>query len=366
LEALRHNARVARAQSGRELMAVVKANGYGHGAVTVARALDDLVAMFGVANFREGMELREAGIQTGVLLLGACLPEERTGVLKAGFHFGISSVEEAQAWDKRAGELGVEGHAHIVLDTGMGRMGFIELNWSAGTVATLVAMKHLVWEGIGSHLPSPDEDSGFTAAQIDRFGRGVAVAATGGMRPRWMDLANSAGLLGYPAAHRLCNLVRPGLMLYGVDPLTGTGLGDPAQERLRPALTWKARVVLVRELPSGHGVSYGRTHVTERPTLVATVACGYADGYPRQVSGKNASLLLHGRRCPLLGRVTMDQVMVDVGGLGGAVQPGDEAVLLGCQGEETISAAEVAAKAGTISWHVFTGIGARVARVAVD
>lgn len=367
LAALRHNAGVARTQSGLDLMAVVKANAYGHGAVTVARALQDQVAVFGVANLQEALELRSAGLDTPILLLGTCLAEEQEPALRAGFHVCVNSLAEARAWSELAGRLGTTTRGHVVLDTGMGRMGFIEPEWTEDTVRALVALPHISWEGLATHLPSPDEDAGFTRRQIELFHQSVQLAQVSGLQPRWVDLASSAGLLGYPSGHEFCNLVRPGLMLYGVDPLANTGLGDPYQEKLRLVLTWKTRVILVRELPEGHGISYGRSHVTGRPTRVATLACGYADGYPRQVSGKNASVLLHGQRCPLLGRVTMDQIMVDVTDLPAdqPVVPGDEVVLLGTQGGAKISAEEVADKAGTISWHVFTGITARVARVVV-
>lgn len=367
LDALRHNAGVARAQSGRELMAVVKANAYGHGAVTVARTLENQVAVYGVANLQEALELRASGLQTPILLLGTCLPQEEEAALRAGFHVCVNSLAEARDWNALAARLGTTARGHIVLDTGMGRMGFIEPEWNAETVEALMALPHIAWEGLATHLPSPDEDAAFTKAQIERFHRSVELAAAAGFKPRWVDLASSAGLLGYPEGHEFCNLVRPGLMLYGVDPLADTGLGDPRQEKLRPVLTWKTRVILVRDLPEGHGISYGRSLITRRATKVATLACGYADGYPRQVSGKNASVLLHGRRCPLLGRVTMDQIMVDVTDLPSdqLVVPGDEVVLLGAQGDARIMAEEVAAKAGTISWHVFTGITARVARVVV-
>jgi alanine racemase len=145
-------------------------------------------------------------------------------------------------------------------------------------------------------------------------------------------------------------------MLYGVPPLPRD------QPHLKTVMTWKTRIALVRELPAGHGISYGRTHILQRTTRVATLACGYADGYPRQVSGNGAQVLIHGRRCPILGRVTMDQIMVDVTDLPTPSRAGEEVVLVGAQGGEFISAAEVAQKAGTIAWHVFTGITARVER----
>lgn len=386
LGALRHNATIARQQSGSGVMAIVKANAYGHGAVAVARALSGIAAMFGVANLHEAEELRAGGIAEPILLLSACLPEEEEPALRQGFHVCVSTLEEAAALDAMAAKLGTKAHAHIIVDTGMGRMGFPEPSWNAETIGALSALRHIVWEGIASHLPSPDEDGEFTRAQISRFAQCVETARAAGLQPRWVHVANSAGLLGYAAQCGVCNLVRPGIMLYGVNPL-----GDEAEETekrrngdgetasspplrfsafprlggtfLQAVMTWKTRITLVRELPAGHGISYGRTEILKRGTKVATLACGYADGYPRQVSGKGADVLIHGTRCPLLGRVTMDQMMVDVTDLEKSAQVGDEVVLLGAQEGGCISAVEVAQKAGTIAWHVFTGITARVERV---
>lgn len=357
LGAVRHNADIARTHSGCEIMAIVKANAYGHGAVAVARALSGHATLFGVANLHEAEELRAGGIQEPVLLLSACLPEEEEPALKQGFHVCVSTLQEATALDSLASKLGTEAHVHVIVDTGMGRMGFPEASWDEPTIAALLALKHITWEGIASHLPSPDEDAAFTRAQIARFAACVETARNAGLQPRWVHTANSAGLLGYAEQHRVCHLVRPGLMLYGVSPL------PEHQPLLAPVLTWKTRITLIRELPAGHGISYGRTEILQRPTKVATLACGYADGYPRQVSGHGAHVLVHGRRCPLLGRVTMDQIMVDVTDLKTPAQVGDGAVLLGAEGNECIPATEVAEKAGTIPWHVFTGITARVERI---
>ena len=356
LGSLRHNAATARTHSGCEVMAIVKANAYGHGAVPVAHALMEDVAMFGVANVEEAKELREGGIALPILLLSACLPQEEEPALLQGFHICVSTCEEAVAIDALASKLGVKAHAHAVVDTGMGRMGFPEQAWDAACIGELVALRHIVWEGLASHLPSPDEDAAFTSAQIARFARCVDTAKAAGMQPRWIHTANSAGLLGYAEQRDVCNLVRPGLMLYGISPL------PEHQPLLHPVLTWKTRITLIRELPSGRGVTYGRTFVTSRQTRVATLACGYADGFPRQVSGNGAYVVIHGQRCPVLGRVTMDQMMVDVTDLAEAALVGDEVVLLGNQGTGSVNAVELARQAGTIAWHVFTGITARVAR----
>jgi alanine racemase len=239
----------------------------------------------------------------------------------------------------------------------MGRMGFTEVQWNESLFRSLLNLPHLQFEGLCSHLPSPDDDAAFTRQQIERFRQWVELARSSGIHPRWIHLSNSAGLLGFDETQGLCNLARPGLMLYGFSPLPSL------QSLLRPALTWKTKVTVVRELPAGHGVSYGRTYITSKPTRVATLACGYADGYPRQISGREASVLIHGKRCAILGRITMDQCMVDVTALGDKAQSGDEVVLMGSQEDETVNGFELAEKAGTIVWHVLTGIGARVTRV---
>jgi alanine racemase len=362
LSAIEHNARVASNISGNGLLAVVKANAYGHGAISVASALLNQTTMFGVANLEEARELRETGIQLPILLLGTCLPEEMEVAVRAGFHVGISSESEAALLNAIAKKTRGKATAHIFLDTGMGRMGFPVHLWNRNTISTLSGLTHIIWEGLASHLPAADGDAEateFTSRQIGIFRECVELARAAGLQPRYVHLSNSAGLLRFSETHDLCNLARPGLMLYGVSPLANGG------ENLRPALQWKTRVLLVRELPSGHGISYGRSFVTSRPTMVATLACGYADGFPRQVSGQGACVLIHGKRCPIMGRVTMDQLMVDVTDLPAPAQSGEVAVLLGTQGSECITASELAEKAATIPWHIFTGIGERVQRVCI-
>lgn len=359
LDAVVHNARLAKQLSGHAIMAVVKADAYGHGAVQVAHALAAEATLFGVANYREAEELRQSGISHPIMILGACLPTEEPAVLKAGFQIGINAVEQALRINDLAGSLGIKAHAHLLMDTGMGRLGFLENQWDRATIEQLAALPNIVWEGIASHLPVPDEDVAYTIDQMARFKQRVDVASGLGLTPFYVHIANSAGILGYQEYKAYSNLVRPGLLLYGISPL------PEQQELLRSTLTWKTRVAAVRELPPQHGVSYGRTFITTQPTRVATLSCGYADGYPRQVSCKGAYVLLQGVRCPLLGRVTMDQIMVDVSHLPQPAELGDEVVLAGWQGENEISPNELALLAGTIPWDIFTGIGKRVERVYV-
>jgi alanine racemase len=348
LGAMRRNLSVAREASGCQLMAVVKAGAYGHGLEDVARALsaEDIV-FFGVANVGEARRIRDAGVTTRIYLLGATWAEERDEIVARDWTPCISSLEEARHFDSLAAARGKTLRVHLAVDTGMGRGGFVA-DHLPETLSALAGMKHLEIEGLGSHLPSADEDEEFTNRQFAKF-RSIIGELGGPETFQWRHLANSAGLLGYDGD--LCNLARPGLMLYGVSPL-------PAyQQKLSTVMSLKSRVTLIRTLPAGHGVSYGRQFVTTRPTKVATVGVGYGDGYPRHVSGKSGDVWIRGRRFPILGRVTMDQTMVDVTD-SDDIAEGDEVEMFG----PNLPVQEIAEKAGVIVWEIFTGITPRVKR----
>ncbi len=370
LSALRHNVEVARARVGEEtaLMAVVKADAYGHGMVPVARelALGAGVRLFGVANVAEAATLQEelpAAImrEATISLLSPALPDEREEIVRRRLVPWLSTAAEAAEY-ARVAEREQKGEGpfevEIEVDTGMGRSGALERDFPKlrALVATLPALR---LRGVVTHLPVPDEETAFTREQLGRFVELLVADDSPPLANGRLHAQNSAGLLGYPLA-RPCNVVRPGLMLYGASPLADF------QKTLRPVLTLKTRVTLVRELPQGWGVSYGRTFIVPRPTRVATLAAGYGDGYPRHLSNTGAAVLIRGRRCPLLGRVTMDQVMADASALeaadGRVVEPGEEAVLLGRQKDEEISAGELATRSGTIPWEIFTGLTSRVTR----
>jgi alanine racemase len=358
LSALRHNASVARrlAGPGAGVMAIVKANAYGHGLRGVVQALRDLVAMYGVANVHEAQAVRDAlGPDTagapGIFILGTALPGERPEIVDGGFVPAISTLREAAAYSALG--HGKVVPVHVAIDTGMGRMGIAEEN-ALEVIREIASMPGLVIAGVATHLPVADEDEGYTGEQLGRF-EGLVTGIRGlGIDAPFVHSLNSAGIFRFPT--HAGALIRAGLMLYGSSPL------PDYQAELRPALTLKTRITLIRELPAGHGVSYGRTFVTERPMRVATLAIGYADGFHRTLSNRGADVLIHGLRCPLLGRVTMDQIMVDVSAVNDAVI-GDEAILIGSAGSHEIPAAELAAKAGTIPWEIFTSIGTRVERL---
>ena len=329
-------------------MAVVKAGAYGHGLEEIARALEaEDIEFFGVANVGEARRIAEAGVKTRIYLLGATWAAERPEIVARGWTPCISSLPEARQFDSLAAAAGVRLKVHLAVDTGMGRGGFVAEGLPE-ILRELEALPNLEVEGIGSHLPSADEDEDFTRAQFAKYAE-ILGSLGGPERFRWRHLSNSAGLLGY--GRECCNLARPGLMLYGISPLPGHPV------KLGNVMSLKSRVTLVRTLPAGHGVSYGRAFVTTRPTRVATVGIGYGDGYPRHLSGNGAEAFIRGRRFPLLGRVTMDQIMVDV--TDSEVEEGDEVELFG----KNIRVDEVAAKAGTIAWEILTGITPRVVRV---
>ncbi|BDS08588.1 alanine racemase [Oceaniferula spumae] len=351
LSHLRQNYAVSREKG--DIMAVLKAGAYGHGIANIASALEQLPAaeapvFLGVASVIEARRLAEAGIKTRIYLLGPTFPSEREEIVARRWTPCISSLAEARDFNRLVRENNAEPlPVHITVDTGMGRGGFLP-DALLEKIGELEDFEHLYFEGIGSHLPSADEDEEFTRTQFEVFE--VLLDKLDYDRFKFRHLANSAGLLGYQSAST--NLYRPGLMLYGISPL------PQFQDKLTPVLTLKSRVSLVRELPAGHGISYGRQTILEKDTLVATVGIGYGDGYPREISGNGASVFIRGKRCPLLGRVTMDQIMIDVSELPDC-ESGDEVELFG----ENILVSEVAERAGTISWAVLTGITPRVTRI---
>lgn len=352
-EALRHNARLVRERVGAavELLAVVKANGYGHGMVGVAKALARDAQFFGVANLEEAVTLRTE-VQQPIIILGPALAAERPAIASGGFIPSISTLEEAREFDRCAKNSPVA--INFVIDTGMGRMGVVQTE-ALALFRKILDLPKVKVHSLSTHLPVSNEDPEFTRAELAQFGdlvRKVRMEFPGEYRAHVLP---SAGVLAY--AHSPFDVARAGLILYGIPPLPGyDGL-------LRPAMTWKTRIALIRNLPAGHGISYGRTFVTPREMRVATLSAGYADGYPRHLSNRDAAVLVRGKRCSLLGVVTMDLMMIDVSEVD--AQVGDEVVLMGRQGEAEISAVELADRIGTISWEIIARIGSRVQRVYV-
>jgi alanine racemase len=366
--AIAHNVRALKAVVGESLFcAVVKANGYGHGAELAAKAaLVGGADMLAVAIIDEGIELRESGVTAPILLLAEVPPDTIAAALEHSLTLTIGSLEGARAAVASAEALGGQHLVHVKVDTGMHRMGVAPADLDA-VIDVLVASPAIDLEGIYTHFSVADgssgEDRSFTRAQIESFDAIVTALRRRGVEPRLVHAANSAGALGYPEARR--GMVRVGLALYGYlpEPWLASAL-EASGERLTPALTLRANVVAVRRVEAGERPSYRRRRALESESTVATVPFGYADGYPRRLFDAGAEVLIHGQRYPLAGMVTMDMLVIDCGD--DVIETGDEVVLLGRQGDEEITADEWAADAGTISWEILCGIGARVPRILVD
>ena len=348
--ALRHNAAAMRKAVGDHagLIAVVKADGYGHGGPEVAQTLAPFTEQFGVATLNEARAVRVALPDEEILILSPCMPEEREAAVREGFIPVVSSAAEAKAYAQLTKVKPVR--IHLCIDTGMGRIGVWQDD-AMKTAQEIAAIDGIKVESVSTHLPVAESDADFTAQELAGWDKLV-----GQLRPilptAKFHALNSAGSLQRPehAAYR----VRPGLALYGISPL------PDFQKLLRPVMTLKTRITLVRDVGPGRGISYGRDFITAQPMRIATLAMGYADGYPRQTSNRGAQVLMRGKRCPILGRVTMDQFMVDVTDLPRDVAPGEEVVLFGKQEDGEITVGEVAAWAGTITWDVLTRLGKRV------
>lgn len=361
LTALRENLLWLRHRVGNQvkIMTVVKADAYGHGLKQIAALLmQSGTDIFGVANMAEAQTIRSVGKGWPILMLGACLPEEIEWAVKDEVMVTISSLEEAQRSSHAARRLGKTLSVHVKTDTGMGRLG-IRAEEALTLVKEITALEGLSLAGLYTHYASVEDDPDFSHQQADRFNRLLSQIKAEGLSIPMIHANNSGALLH--GENTVYNLVRPGLMVYGILPPGKRGINSSLQHNLRPTLSWKCRVSLVKNMPRGVSLSYGRTFVTPRPMRVATLTAGYGDGYLRSTSNR-AEVLIGGRRCRLLGRITMDQMLADVSDLE-QVTCGEEAVLIGEQGPNRITASEVAQWAGTIPWEVLVAITYRVPRL---
>lgn len=347
--ALRHNVRVAKKCAPQaKIIAVLKANAYGHGITGVATTLASHVSYFAVASLEEALRVHEVEKKIPILLLSAALPSEYMAVAEHGFIPTISSYEEAHLFSKVAPH---NAPIDFKINTGMGRLGVFYTE-AEETLARITALP-LSIQSISTHLPSADSDASYTRRQLSLFKKLLPPLRT--LAPEAsVHVLNSAGVLRF--AEHAYDDVRIGLMIYGVAPIASF------QKLLQPAMIWKTVISLITKIPKESHISYGGTYQAPRNLTVAVLPVGYGDGYPRQVSGKEAYVLIEGKRAPVLGRVTMDQIMVDVSRIKN-VRIGTEVVLLGKQGTQEITATELASKAETIAWHLFTGITERVHRV---
>jgi alanine racemase len=360
LGALEYNYTQVKRLAGKDIqmMAVVKANAYGHGTVEVSRVLEGMgVDYLGVATMDEAVRLRDHGIKTSILVLGSVLPEEVRIAKDRDITLTLCNhdiLKEIKALAKAEEERGTRIKVHIKVDTGMGRIGV----WHEDAlhfVKEVSGEKSITLEGIYTHFSSAGRDEFFTAYQMESFERLLTAIEKSWIKIPLKHAANSIATVDYKRAH--LNLARPGLIIYGMYPKHTF----PKLIKLKPVLSLKTRVVFLKDIPPGRSISYGRTFISQRHTKIATLPIGYADGYHRGLSNK-AEVLIRGQYAPIVGKVTMDQTMIDVGHIR-AVKIGDEVVLIGKQGRHEIRIEKLARLAGTIAYDFVCGISNRVPRI---
>ncbi len=355
LAALSHNLRTLQGAAGVPVMAIIKANAYGHGLVPVGRHLQACgVDQLGVAFLEEGIALRAAGVTVPILVMGGIFGPQASALIANDLEITVSSLDKLRQVEAAAEVLGRRACIHLKVDTGMERIGVH--SYHAGPfIEAALASRWCDLKGIYSHLASADDPaSPATARQLARFHEACAhFDRLGAPMPR-RHLANSGGLLHFPETR--LDLVRPGISLFGVlpDPASRTALD------LRPALSLVSQVVYFKVVPAGQPVSYGGTWAPAADTRLVTVPIGYGDGYPRALSSRG-DVLVRGQRHPIVGRICMDQFMVDIGPRGTAYNE-DEVVLIGRQGDQAIRCEDVAAAAGTIPYEILVGLNGRIPR----
>jgi alanine racemase len=352
LSAIAQNLAVVRRATRARVLAVVKADGYGHGVVPVAARLDrEGVDGFGVALAEEGIELRDAGVESRILVLNGVYGDAHAEVLATGLTPVIYDLDEAARFEASSG--GEPFEVHLKVDTGMGRLG-VPLSRLEAFLTGLSRFQHLRIEGLMTHFASADGDRETTREQLERFDGARKLVARFGHRPSIVHAANSAALFRHPESH--FDMVRVGVALYGAPPCEG--IEDVG---LAPVMRLRTQIIAIREIEAGEGVGYSQTFRAARRTRVATVPMGYGDGLMRSLSNRGA-MLVRGERCPIVGNVSMDLTCLDVTDLAEA-RVGDEVVVLGEQQGARITADEMAAAAGTIGYEILTNVSRRVPRV---
>ena len=361
LEAIAHNIQAIRQKVGQtvKIMAVVKGDGYGHGAVEVANvALQSGASYLAVAIPEEGVELRLSGIKAPILIFGLTPPDKVQNVVRYDLTQTICTTESAEALSAKAQESGKVAKVHIKVDTGMSRIGVMPED-AVKFVKEIFKLKAIGVEGIFTHFSAADsisntEDRTFTELQISRFKEVIAELEGNGIQIPLKHAANSAGTLKFSSSY--FDMVRPGIIIYGLNP--STEVTDVVN--LEPAMSFKTAIVYLKTVPPGASIGYGRTFITEKESVIATLPVGYADGYNRLLSNKG-EVLVRGKRAPVIGRVCMDMTMIDVTHIP-EVKIGDEVVLYGKQGCAEISVDEIANNIGTIPYEVVSTVGKRVPR----
>ncbi|MGA1796400.1 MAG: alanine racemase [bacterium] len=358
LSALYHNLQVIRERIGphRRLLAVVKANAYGHGAGVLCAHLEEFgVDMLGVAYPEEGLNLRDAGITSPILVMSGTLPDQLEGALEAGLTISLSDLDTAQALSRLAVRNRRHAKAHVKVDTGMGRLGF-PLDDALDAITAINALPHLSIEGIFTHLATAeDADHSYTRCQIERFTRLVRSLEGLVNPPPLVHMGNSAAVMKHPETY--FDMVRVGIMLYGLAPVPGLQKALP----IRPIMSLRTKVIHIKRMAKGSSLSYGRTYICPSDKVIAVIPVGYSDGLARCMSTK-IHVLVRGVRAPVVGTVCMDMSLVDITGIDG-VGIGEEVVLIGNQGSECITAHDWAAWQNTIPYEVLCAVGPRVKRI---
>ena len=360
--AIAHNIKLIKNKIGKNLlMLIVKADAYGHGAAALAKKFEAEADYFAVAETGEAMELRACGIKKPILILGYTSPSLYATALENDVTLTLFSLESARLLSEKAAALGKTARVHFAVDTGMGRIGWQVCEKDAEEAALAAKLPFIEPEGVFSHFATADEsDTSFAEAQRAEFERFCKMLEERGVNIPLRHMNNSAGIMRFSEQY---GMVRAGLIAYGLFPAENMAKEFSVSFPLRPAMELITHIAHIKELPAGKTVSYGATYMTSRKTLVATLPVGYADGYPRALSGKG-EVILHGVRCPVIGRVCMDQMMVDITEVPSA-KVEDPVTLLGKGGSEFISAEEIAAFAGTINYEFICGIAKRVPRIYV-
>lgn len=361
LDAIRHNMDEMHrlVDPHTKLMAVIKTDGYGHGAIPIARELEEIDYVYGyaVAAEEEALALRADGIKKPILILGYTFPEQYEALLQAQITPAIFTVEAAKLLSETAGRMQMTAHIHIKLDTGMGRVGFLISEESADQIAQIAKLPHIMIEGMFTHFAKADEKDKTSAnKQLSEFLRMADMLEERGVHIPLKHCSNSAGILDLPQAN--LDIVRAGITLYGLHPSEEVHL---ERMDMRPVMSLKSQVAHVKTLPAGYGISYGATYVTPDERQIATIPVGYGDGYARSLSNQG-DVLIRGRRAPICGRVCMDQFMVDVTDIPG-VCVGDTVTLIGTDGEEHITLEELGEKSGRFNYEFACDLGKRIPRV---
>ncbi len=361
LDNLAHNMKeIRRVSQSKEIMAVVKADAYGHGAVDVAPVLlENGATSLGVALITEAIELREAGIEVPILVLGYTPPEFYQEIVEYHIQQTIFSVEDARRLSEEAQKQKTVAQIHIAIDTGMGRIGFLLTDEGIENIKKINQLDNLEIVGVFSHFSTSDErDKSYTNEQLRKYRSFTERLTAEGINLGTHHIANSAAIIDLPETH--FDAIRPGIILYGYYPSEEV---DKSKINLKPVLTLKTKVAHLKKLPKDMYISYGRTFKTERDSIIATLPIGYADGYTRLLNHK-AKAIVRGKLVPVVGSICMDQCMIDVTDVG-ELKEHEEVILLGAQGEASFDAEDIAKLLGTISYEITCMIGKRVPRVYI-